>query len=285
MSPIGKLFLVLNLVLAGAFVGSAANLIGTSDEWRAKASSTESQLAEAKAEADAQINALNSQIQTIQGERDRLKNDVAQVQGQLAAVEQDLLTEQQQNGDLRESLTSIEAKLSNLEGTNRTQASQITELQRKSDTLRDERDAALDDRDQAVAAATRAGEAQQLAVGRTGDLESALRSSRDTAESAQAQLLAAARMYGFDPNVVAGAPPLLDGVVLEASYDGGAPIVMINLGKKHNVKPGFTFDVFNGAAYKGQIRIEVVNDATSAATISLPSNTRVARGDRVSTHM
>ena len=60
---------------------------------------------------------------------------------------------------------------------------------------------------------------------------------------------------------------------------------MINLGSQDQVKPGYTFDVYRGATYKGRIYVETVNIHQAAATVQMTGNAPIAAGDAVVTRL
>ena len=284
MSTVGKVFVVLNLALAALFVGAAASLIGTSQEFRSKYDAEVVAHATDNQEKDLAIGDLQGQVEELsrqnQSKSDQIKNKSAQN----SALDSDLETERQQNADLRESVGSIDSKLGDLEQNNRSLANRITDLERDNQGLRSERDEALDGRDAAVAAQNSAEESSRSANAKASDLRLELARAVDRAESSEANLAALSRQTGVDINSIGGQPDL-KGVVLDASYQGGAPLVIVNLGKSQTVRPGFTFDVYNGAQYKGQIEVQVVNADTSSCTVKLTGDSNIGRGDRVATNL
>lgn len=284
MSPIGKFFLVLNLVLAALFVGVAASLIGTADSYRVKYESAQ-QECQAQLEAkDQEIGDLSARLTASEAERSRLITENDNLKAEKTALSESLETERQRNAELTERLTGIEAKLGDLESTNRDLAQQLESSQRQVAQLREERDAALDARDAAQSEATQAREEAKIALGKAGDLElqlSRLQANYDECEAKLGQVVA---LTGFDLESI-NAQPMMEGVVLSADVVDGEPIVILNLGKQDGVQPGFTFDVYRGGDYKGRIRVETVNDTKSAATLILEGTAPIEAGDHVTTRL
>ena len=95
MSTIGKFFVVLNLALAGLFVGSAASLIGKSDSYRMKYEEEVQAKADLESEKDAKISELTSTLQQSQSERGRLNSDNSSLTAEKTALCEDLASEQQ----------------------------------------------------------------------------------------------------------------------------------------------------------------------------------------------
>lgn len=284
MSSVGKVFIIANLVLAAIFVGSAASLINTSGEYRQKHQEAVAEMEALRTELEGQISDLQSEFNTVSGQKDRLTNEKTSLDAAKKALDGELETERQQNADLRESLNTLTAKLGDLEQTNRTLNNQKGEVEAQLRTLITERDGALDERDAALSESTAAMEEARIATNQVEDLRRRWEDSQERARDLEAQLAAVVREYGVDLSNISPQPDL-EGVVLNASYTGGAPVVLINLGKRQGVRPGHTFDVFAGGTYKGQVRVDVVNESNSAATISLPTQFQISKGDRVATRI
>jgi len=284
MSPSGKVFVIVNLALAALFVGSAASLIGTSGDYRARFEESQASLQSEKDAHEKAVQALGADKQVLQDELERERARSGQLKADLDAANESLQTEQGQNADLRESLKGIQSKLADLEQNNRSFSNRITQLDQENRQLREARDTAQKERSQAVLARNSAQEEAKTMSTKASDLERALAAARQKGDSMEAKLLAAAKQYNFDLQSF-GAQPPMEGMVLDASYDGGLPVVVINLGEQKGVKPGYTFDVYNGKDFKGRIRVEVVNANTSAATILNGTAARIAQGDRIATRI
>ncbi len=284
MSTVGKVFVVLNLALAALFVGAAASLIGTSEAFRGK---YETELSAHKTDNDKHkitIGALEGENGELKRQNQSRADRVKQLEAEVDSLTADVEDERRQNSDLREGVSGIESKLGDLEQTNRSLTNQLSQVNGENQNLREERDQSLDERDSALALQNRAEESSRSATGRADNLRLELARTTDRAESAEAKLGAIARQYNLDLNDLS-AQPDLEGVVLSASYQASPAIVMINLGREHKIKPGFTFDVYSGASYKGRIRVEVVNTANASCTIALAGQSQISRGDRIVTNL
>lgn len=284
MSTIGKFFVVLNLALSALFVGAAASLIGHSDSYRTQLETERTERAAAESDLSGQVSDLTSQLQASQGETSRLRNDNSTLTADKTALGESLLSETQQNGDLRESLQGVNGRLGDLEGTNSQQSNQLEALRNQFEAVRQERDDALDARDAANAAMAAAEDSANMANGAATDLALKLERETERAGAAEAKLATVVSLYKVDLNQI-GAQPQMDGSVLSVDTVDNTTYVVINLGKKDNVQPGFTYDVYNGATYKGRIFVHSVNETKSAATVDLAGNAMVTTGDRVTTRL
>jgi len=284
MSTIGKVFVVINLAFAALFVGAAASLIGTSEGWRAQAEELEANLAATTEAKDGEIASLQTNVDQLENERDRVKASRTQVETDRDALAADLATEQAQNADLRERLTGIEGRLGDLEGTNRAQATRITDLNRETRDLRSQRDDALAAKASADKASTAAKDSAAMAEGRASDLTIELARSNERAGELDAQLATVASLYKIDLNSL-NAQPDQSGVVLSADYVGVVPVVVINIGRADGVRAGYSYDVYSGSTYKGRIRVETVGERQAGATIAMDAGAHIEGGDRVVTRL
>lgn len=83
-----------------------------------------------------------------------------------------------------------------------------------------------------------------------------------------------------------GCPPVsplaIDALVLDVNRD--LKRVVLNKGKHHGVEAGYTFDVYLGSTYKGQVRVLEVQGGLCACVIVTERN-EIVRGDSASTFL
>lgn len=280
MSSIGKVFIVINLVLAALFVGSAASLIQTGQDWRTKYETTDRDLKAQLATSESETAAAQDEVTQVTQQKDRIATEKSTLEADKAALEDELNTEREINADMRERLTSIDGKLGDLESTNRQQESRIATLNEQVGTLRGERDSALDARDAAEGARATAERSSETVSRERDELEVALGRANEKVASKDAKLAEVAKLYKVDLNNLNDQPDL-SGRVTSVDSSLGTTVVVINLGKNDGVKPGHTFDVYDGGVYKGKIYVETVNSSQSAATISLVGDGTIGVDDAV----
>lgn len=284
MSTIGKFFVVLNLALAALFVGVAASLIGSGESYRQQYEEADVNHVAALAAKDKLLAASDTEKKQARDEVSRLLAANSSLTAERLALTESLATESQANSALTEKLTGIEGKLGDLESTNRDQAGQLENLRRTANQMRDERDAAVTARDAATAASTQAQEQAKLAAGKVQDLTVQIGQLTKSLESAQTQRDELVAVYGADVGALKN-QPMMQGTVLSVDTTGNNTYIVIDLGKKDSVQVGFTYDVFNGAVYKGKIRVETVNQSKSGASVMLAGSAPIAAGDRVATRL
>lgn len=151
MSPIGRLFIVLNLVLAGAFVGFAGTYLQKASTW--------------KEQHDALQVSSDTVIATLQGQLEVKQKDLNGLNTRFAAADTKANTQQTRNEDLaRENerlaaqLADIQGDIKTLVGNNSSIATNVERATTEASSARQQsieassaRDAALREKDVAVA--------------------------------------------------------------------------------------------------------------------------------------
>jgi|SRR5688572_11048274 len=79
---------------------------------------------------------------------------------------------------------------------------------------------------------------------------------------------------------VCPAYPQIDGLILEVDSD--RKLVVLDKGQNDGVKVGYVFDVYLASTYKGQVRIQDVQESTSTGMILNEMNA-IASGDSATT--
>ena len=262
MSAIGRIFLILNLVLAAVFLGFAANQLSqssnVSESLRAEKAAheaTKKSTSETITAMTAEVNRLKTETSTLRDDRDTNKL-TADRNGQELAHERDV------NAQLRGELTGIKESLG---GYNTT----IASLTSQKDTLVKEKEDAFAARDKAEADKSKADKARQeaeagiaAANNNIRDLEVAKTTAEKSATKLDTELK---QLYAVTGQPRIGTPqPLVVGSVLSVDTKLNPPLLAINKGSKDKVAKGTVFDVYSGNVYKGRAR-------------SRPSTTSTAR--------
>lgn len=285
MSSIGKIFVVLNLVLAAAFVGWAANAVSTSGDWKTK---------------------HDAVVATAGKDKMALEADLSRVRTELAAAKTDLTTAVNardeakraqdrlttENGELSARNTSLDASVTKIETT----LAQISDSKDKAEADAKKAIAAQKDaeaaRTAAIAAQTAAEAAQSAAEARLRDVEAqvaALEREKtklvNESSSLSTQLDTLAAMTNTNLSDITGVDKI-DGAVLGVDRSINPPLVAINAGSTKGVKRGHTFEIFDGGTYKGRVKIEFVHGDMSSGLISLPvAGQTINQGDSATTRL
>ncbi len=283
MSAIGRIFIVLNLILAAAFLGWTAQANGSIQDYK-------SQLADEKAARDAdasaheealsalriQVSDLTEDARSANGGRDTQKALAENLQGQLDDA-------QRQNGVMQAKLDEIASTLGDYNDT-------ITQLIQEKDGATQRANDAERARDDAVAAA----QASELAKRDAVDATAAATAQIAQLQEANAKLTAKASSLDTEINTLVAvhgiergkfeAVAQIDAAVLEARFDLEPGLVMLNVGEGSGVKRGNTFHIYRGGQYKGKVRVENVQSTyCSAVVVGMAEGRTITQGDRAST--
>lgn len=285
MSPIGRIFSVLNLVLAAVFLAWASYALSGADSFRAqleteqsahtatreKLEAEKSAALTKQAQAESRASSLNDQLETEKNTTARLMREAADRESENGAMAANL-----------QSLTeSVDQVSSSREAAN---AAQVAAVERAN---------------AADAAKTQALAAKQAADSQVADLRAEIAALKNSLKDRNADIVALNKSLsqkdtelktlidatGVEAGMIL-AMPLINGVVIEALYDVEPGLVAINKGSADQVARGYTFDIYNGAEYKGRVRVENVRENTCTAIVTQPvDGKRIGQGDKAATRL
>jgi hypothetical protein len=283
MSPIGRILIVVNLLLAAAFLGWASQTVKVSQDYKAQLESLEASSQSEKQDLESQLTATNAQL----GEQRRAAESAraeAEKNNALAQQLQSQLNDASAaNGELRSELQGLNSRLDDLA------RSVDSATERAATAESDARDAIVAKED-AEDAQREAELAQRDAEDRVRSLESqvaALQSKNDGLAGdltvANGRLDAVAAMTGIDMTTVLEVPAL-DRDVIAVRLDLAPGFVSINAGSQDGVRRGMVFQIYRGANYKGEVRVESVTEGACSAVVTTTVNGQsIARGDKATT--
>ena len=148
-----------------------------------------------------------------------------------------------------------------------------------------ERDDAVAQAQDAEQAKRDAEEAKAAADQQIADLEAEKVGLQDEVSRLDTHLAMVLEKTGLTvPELLA--TPKIDAQVLDVRLDLAPGLVMLNVGKDKEVKRGYTFEIWRGRQYKGQVRVENVQDnICSALVMSAVPGTTMSQGDRAATFL
>ncbi|HVS19400.1 MAG TPA: hypothetical protein VMT18_12420 [Planctomycetota bacterium] len=283
MSAIGRIFVILNLVLAAAFVGYASTSLAKGNEWKAKYetevrahATTQEALDADKSKLVSDLNSERSLKEAALSERDASKAEADRNAS-------DLETARRTIADLTASVQSIEATLA---GYNQTIAQVTAAKDAAVEDAREQERArvqAESERDKAVTAQRDAQDGLSASQDAIAQLERDLTASRKEASRLDSQLEQIVAMTGVPRAGISSTPPI-SARVLQVSYDLKPGLVALNVGSEQGVKRGMTFQVYSGSTWKGQVRVENVQPGMSSALITdMIAGQTIAQGDSAAT--
>ncbi|MEY2746640.1 MAG: hypothetical protein RL112_1682 [Planctomycetota bacterium] len=285
MSSLGKIFIVLNLVLAGAFFGWAYNAYNTNAEFKAKYEQETTAHAASKKALEADVAKLKAEGQELTTQKNTLQSERDEARRLAERNKSDYDSEAQKNSQLRADVSKISATLG--------------EMEAGKSKLQGERDKAIaaqrDAEDKARSATEAQMAAEKDAADKNASLEQANATIADMEKAAQTASKDIGRLEAELATLVANTGARVSdfasmqdikGAVLEISTIVEPGLVAINKGSNDGVKRGYTFEIYDGKVYKGQARVEFVHDTMCSAilTRTVPGQS-IRQGDGAATRL
>lgn len=286
MSPIGRMFIVLNLVLAAAFLGWASNALSTVQDYKGQAAAAKKEMADAVAAKDARISDLEVAKQNLEAAQGRFREERDLEKAQKERLQGDLADAKRNNDQMQASLAKIESTLTDYKALIEQLSGDKDRYQQVAAEAASSRDDAVDAQQAAELARRDAEEALQNARREIAQLESARNQIQAQLAQAETQLTVLAELTNTDLGSIQ-AVPKIDAAVLDVrEVDNEYRLVMLNKGENDGVKRGFTFDIYRGQSYKGRAKVETVQaDYCSALIVNTVESKTISPGDRASTRL
>lgn len=286
MSPIGRIFVVINLVLAAVFLGVAASFLASNDQYRSDYEKEVVAKSQMQADLDSEITAAKAELAEATRQREDMRNLKAQLETQNNALEQEIASK-------TDSLSEKESLISGFNTNVGDLAKSFEGATESASAANEARAAAIEARVTAENAmmASEKGKAEaedkvNMLTDQVASLEAEISATRSQLQSASTQLTVAKVKYGISDEDIGGAAPPIEGAVLGVSMVGGSKIVQLNVGSQDQVAIGHVFEIYNGSTYKGQARVEIVHDGTcTARMIAMKDGAEVMQSDRASTQI
>ena len=285
MSPIGRIFSVLNLILAGLFLGWAANALATNAGYKDKFDTTSTELKTTKTQLESDLSKVRMEKTEAENKAGRLLQERDEEKNRADRSKGDLDLEVAKNAQMRADLDKIAATLSEIE-------SSKTKLQADKDRAAQAQRDAEKARDGAVAAKMEAEKKAGDSDGELGkakntiaDLEKARTSLEKDKKGVETELASLVAATGVKLGDISSMP-LIEGRVLDVSTTVEPGLVAINVGEANGVKRGYTFEIFDGKTYKGQARVEYVHpNMCSAILVRTVPGQKIRQGDGAATRL
>ena len=285
MSTIAKIFTVLNVILAAAFLGWAANAVQLNNDYKLKLEQAEAKSAAMEKALGEEKSALVAKLSEASEARARLQTQVEEAKAENSRVDND-------NKANASKLETMEADYKKIAGT-------LEGLQADSKAAHEAQVKAQAAQHDAETKAAAAATAQLAAEAKASELEGklvdanaeiaskekALASAEKERESVKTQLATVVAATGYNLKDVQ-AMPLIEGNVIATELGVEPGLVSINRGESAGVKRGFTFELYQGSTYKGSARVEYVHaDSCSAVLIRKVKGETIRQGDGASTRL
>jgi myosin heavy subunit len=281
MSPIGRVFIVLNLILAGTFVGFSGTFLQRQFHWKTEHGKVTTELNQLRETTSVQIADLEKKISEMstslrsteqdlgstRTERDNAKDEVKRLEASHASKDADLKKLASEVAGIK---TNADAAFQ--QSTAAYQAS-IAAQKEKDDAVNAMNASSAENRDlkNQIAALNEAGSNKDLAIAGLNKDKGELRLLVDVAKA-----------KGFLESM---AVPQLAGTV--SVVNGNLCTVMITANPTNaEIKSGYALAIYDGGVYKGEARITGVDAERNAAFCRLDVKSgEVKVGDKASTHL
>jgi hypothetical protein len=285
MSPIGKIFAVVNLILAAAFLGWASNALATSAEYKSKYESEQTAHAKTKQDWEAERSSLTTRLTEAESSSARFRQEKEDLANDVASLTTQVKNEERINSELRANLDKIGGQLGDLVAQNKS----LEEAKSRAMQGQNDAERARDAAQQAQAGAEAAQRAaQQQVTTMQRDLAAAAeqeRALREELASLDARFKTLVDRTGANIDELM-AQPLIEGRVLDVNKTIEPGLVALNVGSDAGVQRGFTFEVYRGRDYLGQVRVENVRPSMSTALIVRTYEGRdIRQGDMAATRL
>jgi septal ring factor EnvC (AmiA/AmiB activator) len=261
MSTVAKILVVVNLVLAGAFLASASAFLGNQDQWRKRHETDTAALKvdidrekEKVARLTTQNATLTSQFQGVQDQLTKANNDATQFRTQ-----NDVLKEAFNQASTQ--LTRATEALNEAQKTIAANRGLIDTLQAERTALADAKRAALEQKDAVTRQLNQKEVQMESLMGEKQALEARVEQLGNDLRSAELALQSVQSKVGPGLDVALD-QPAHTGRVLDVDTKLG--IAVISLGEEDGVKPGYRYTVSRGSNYVTIIEITDVSARQSA---------------------
>jgi predicted nucleic acid-binding Zn-ribbon protein len=282
MSSIGKIFVIVNLLLAVLVLGAAGALLKRTDVTQQQYKDAQVALETAKTELETARSDFAAQERTLTSDKAKLSQDKDSADVARQTAENKATKLEADNQQLRDDVTQIKGTLQTFQTNFSTTEQRVQELTDQNSQFRQQM---MD----AKQAANDADKAKSEAESKTADAErqvTELQGQLDKTKgdlSTANKLVEVAKAQGVDvKNVIA--MPRIDATVAEVDDQYG--FVVLDKGKKDNVERGFTFDIHRDGKYLGRVKVDQIYDNYSTARIEIKApDAKMQRMDKASTYL
>jgi len=270
MSTVAKVFVVLNLLLAGLFLGSAAAMLGHSDNWKTRFDDQGKVLQKSQADLREEQQKHTTEVDALAKDKNASDEAAKRAKAEADTLRNNLEATVKNHNDQAAALAAATRALQVANSTIQNDRNQNEVLAKERAELIKSLADARTQLEAAVRGSNAAEQNLQDLMTSNKATEATLAQTKTELQRTQFELEQYKRMY---PNGGPGSEqPMQAGKVLQV--DNEANIVVISLGSDDGVKVGFRYTVSRGASYVAQIEVTSVEPKQSGARI----DRRVSKG-------
>jgi len=278
MSPIGRTFIVLNLIFASGFVFIAGTYLQQSTNWKQKydTSSTDAEAAAKKAVAE---------MDAVRAELESAKNNLTATVSSLKSTETRLEEAKNENERLTAQIASFDGSIKESQSSLKAIKDAIEAATTRSDDAYKLGLKSSDERNEAMTAKVKAEDELRAAKAKISELESNLAETNAHVARLQQEVGEKETLLTYVKSQFGGAlptvTPSMSGSVVTVGRDGRLLTVKLDA-KAGDPKPGHNLAIYANGHYKGEFVVDTVEgDYLFGRLIRAVEGATINAGDKV----
>jgi hypothetical protein len=280
MSVVAKILIVVNLLLAVAFLAASATYLGAK-------TSAKKELAEYKIKAQADIQTLTNQKEKLSADVSEAEANAREAEKGKREAEAKLASKEEVWSEVDKAFQAQKDALATLSTTLENAQNDLDAQVKRNADLTNQAAAAIRDKEDAVtrenaAVADKQRLEDELITARQQLADGAKALHRVQEELANAKLKIKGLEDAYGPASELIGTPALEAVVTGVSTD--VNLVLLSLGRDDGMKKGFELTIYRGSEYVGKVIVDQVQkDHCTAYSVKAVERTPIRVGDRGTT--
>lgn len=282
MSPVAKILVVLNLLLAIAFLAASATFLGQKESWKKQYNDLDAKKKEEIADLKANLEDANQRFSDQRNQTNVVQTELTELKARFEAKQ--------------EEYDAVATAQQTLLGQYERLSQTYTDLQQTVDQLNSDKTRLIDEKDSALAEKRNAVESMNNALTEQRRLEAEIRNNQDMMGEMEKQMTAMAEELEQTKLVVAAferevgsLPGLISPPKIEARVSGvnnDQNIVLLSVGSDDKVKVGYTFTIYRGSEYVATVVVDdVQRDVCSGYSKKELEKGMIQVGDKATTQL
>ncbi|PIE23146.1 MAG: hypothetical protein CSA62_08900 [Planctomycetota bacterium] len=286
MSPIGRVFIVLNLVLSGVFLGYAGFYLKHADSWKTNYTKLEKSKDAEIATLTGENNNLTSDKTTLQERVSRLERTNSTLKNASAAKDDEIKDLNGRLTSLQSSFQGIQSNVSSIAQSSETQNERIAELSKSYLQAKNERAEAIAARDQAQEELEAERSKREGVESKNQALQEKIAAANEKIRDFEVQMETIVAAVPDLWKIINNGLPKVSGEVFAVNKRLRTVFLRLNKGAIAKVGKGWKFSIHDGKKYKGEVMIIDVDSAAKTATGRIVAEeATISRGDRAATQL
>lgn len=279
MSPIGRVFIVLNLILAGTFVGFSGTHLQKQFHWKKEAERVQKEFDAYRSESTSENERLRQDLSTMTTSKSTLEQELGQTRNERDNARDEVKRLETTNASMDADLKKLASEIGGIKSNADAAFSQAREAYQLAMAANKEKDEAVRTKDTATAE-NRDLKNQVAALNETIAQRDIALGEANAEKGRLGLLVDVAKAKGFMESM---AVPSLAGTV--SSVSGNLCTILVDESAEE-VKEGYSFAIYDASGYKAEARVQSVDKERRAAFCRLDIKSgKVQPGDKAATHL